>query len=434
MARGKRVAQTREIRYNDTSVVSDFFNGVQQTGKREKPSAFKRKVGKFSLISARGAREKRKNKYASFVKGAVSLAAGALAVVLGANNFFPYFTNAKKSDDKDPSKKIPTEESTTQDLMPEHVTWSSTYNKFGLAQVSDDPIDLVSPLEIDESLVSLGFPDIAMVGNISDSLADTDGDLLEPGEDDIIEPLELESEESEPSSESEEVDLSTLSTEEKVDFLMNKYNLSLDELQGMLQVVENNLVSSSAPKEPITVSQPSSSNLTPLDFSGYYHYDGSDEALMQAYGFSEEQWVKFCKIMITESEPYDAYVETFATATVPINRLVCRNGYGTNLYDIVTAEDQFVVYQEGTYLEVDDIYSEQYANHMQAIRDVLYNFALDQSKRIHNELEFRAHGTGKYSIYFTEKGNEYGYALRSSRVEIVYIDTSLLLGIARVLE
>lgn len=216
---------------------------------------------------------------------------------------------------------------------------------------------------------------------------------------------------------------SELTPEEKVDYLMNEFDLTLEQLQSMLGDMSTQVAKELAPPiQKLSVESSSSPNIIQLDFSEYYRYEGTDEALMQVYNVSPEEWVVICQTLLHEAGPKNGYIEAFAVTTTLINRLAAQHN---NIYYMLTYRRQYESYGEGYYKEMGDIYQDIYADSMAGIRDAFYNFAISQ-KRIHNDYEFRTGGTGKYSRYYTVGGNEYGITKSDSFYTYVEFDLTPL--------
>lgn len=132
--------------------------------------------------------------------------------------------------------------------------------------------------------------------------------------------------------------------------------------------------------------------------------------ILDKYNLSKEQFKVLCAIVLSEAET-NSYEDAYAVINTIYNRTQSKNWVktisnkfgkekGKSLYYQAIAPNQFVVYQHGTYKK-----------NLNNTKSVGYNAIIDflyEEKIMHNYLSFRSHNIKrKNSIAFSPRGNNY---------------------------
>ncbi len=222
-----------------------------------------------------------------------------------------------------------------------------------------------------------------------------------------------------------EVVFMELDASEKVDYLMEEYNLTLDELRYLLFALDSKLEVEHRKEVDNKYSNIRAPEVKYVS-DDLVSYSGPVTDLLSKLNVSIEDYNNIIAPTLIKAGGNLNYKEAFALMTVALNRLISTE-YPNNLLDVITAPGGFNSYESGEYASVN---INDYPDALEAFTDCLWNFIQDQTIRLHDYTEIMPWEENRegYEYFFNILGNHYGGKLLETQIEYQDIEPFLTYG------
>ncbi len=239
--------------------------------------------------------------------------------------------------------------------------------------------------------------------------------------DSVVESAELVFQNREP-----EINFDELDASGKVDYLMNEYGFTLDELRDILFALDSKVNEEHRAQMDAKYSQVD--KLPEAKYLGdeFVAYGGDIQDLLPKLNVNYIDYKNIIAPTLIKTGGSLNYKEAFALMTLVLNKTLSME-HPNNILDVITAPGGFDAYLSGDYKTVN---IEDYPYALDAFKDCLWNFIQDQTIRLHDYTDVMPWEANNedYKFFFNVLGNHYGNLLTPEKTNYLDIEPFLTYG------